>query len=563
MQFLTKKAAKTITSIFAVVVFAMGALTAQKKNLSNEIVVLYTNDVHCGIENNIGYAGFAAYKNECLKETPFVTVVDAGDAIQGEVTGAIDKGESIVKLMNAVGYDFAVFGNHEFDYGMDRLTQIVKKSKVQYLCCNLKYTGSKKNFLKNTIPFKIVKYDDIKVAYIGISTPYSIKSSTPTFFMEKDKYVFDFGTGNDGKDFIERVQNAIDAAKKDGADFVIAVAHLGIEDEPGFEVYTSHYLIKNTSGFDAVIDGHSHTVMACEKVLDKNGKEVLLSQTGTKFQNFGKLVINKEGKLSTELISSFDKKDEKVSLLISEIKVSNEKLLGKVLAKSDAKLDINDEDGIRKIRTRECAIGDLVADAFAFAGKTDIAFVNGGAIRKALPEGNVTYGDIFSIMPFGNMVCTAEVSGQAILDALEYAYRNTESVSKKDGKPAGENGGFLQVSGLKFDVNLEIPSCVKTDANGMFLSVAGERRVKHVQVLCGDLWTDLDCKAVYSVTSSDYLLKSQGDGNTMFKDSKITCDSFMFAYETIEKYLTEELKGKVKDKYNDSNNERINILGTK
>ena len=563
MQFLTKKAAKTITSIFAVVVFAMGALTAQKKNLSNEIVVLYTNDVHCGIENNIGYAGFAAYKNEYLKETPFVTVVDAGDAIQGGVEGAIDKGESIVKLMNAVGYDFAVFGNHEFDYGMDRLTQIVKKSKSQYLCCNLKYTGSKKNFLKNTIPFKIVKYDDIKVAYIGISTPYSIKSSTPTFFMEKDKYVYDFGTGNDGKDFIERVQNAIDAAKKDGADFVIAVAHLGIEDEPGFEVYTSHYLIKNTSGFDAVIDGHSHTVMACEKVLDKNGKEVLLSQTGTKFQNFGKLVINKEKKISSELISVYEKKDEKVVALISDIKVQNEKLLNRVLAESDAKLDINNKSGWRQIRNRECGIGDLVADSIAYAGGTDIAFVNGGAIRKALSEGNITYGDIFSVMPFGNAVCNAEVSGQTILDALEFSYRFVESESSDGKNSIGENGGFFQVSGLKFSVDPEVKSSVKVDSNGMFISVTGQRRVKDVKVLCGDLWTDIDPNAVYSVTSTDYILKSQGDGNTMFKNAKITCDSFMFAYETIEKYLTEELKGKVKDKYNDSNNERINILGTK
>lgn len=563
MKYFSGKVSKILTLAVALFAFNVSGIKAQDKNLSNDIVILYTNDVHCAIENNIGYAGFKAYKNECLEQTPFVTTVDAGDAIQGEVTGAIDKGESMVKLMNAVGYDFAVFGNHEFDYGMDRLTQIVKKSNAKYLCCNLKYTGSKKNFLKNTIPFKIVNYDDIKIAYIGISTPYSIKSSTPTFFMEKDIYVFDFGTANDGKDFIERVQNAIDAAKKDGADFVIAVAHLGIEDEPGFEAYTSVNMIKNTTGLDAVIDGHSHTVMACEKVLDKNGKEVLLSQTGTKFQNFGKLVINKEKKISTELISVYENKDEKVVALISDIKVQNEKLLNRVLAKSDAKLDINNEKGWRQIRNRECGIGDLVADSIAYAGGTDIAFVNGGAIRKALSEGNVTYGDIFSIMPFGNTVCTAEVSGQTILDALEFSYRFVESESSDGKNPIGENGGFFQVSGLRFSVDPKVKSSVKLDSNGMFVSVDGQRRVKDVKVLCGDLWTDIDPNAVYSVTSTDYILKSQGDGNTMFKNAKITCDSFMFAYETIEKYLTEELKGKVKDKYNDLNNERINIYETK
>ncbi|MBQ0162291.1 MAG: bifunctional metallophosphatase/5'-nucleotidase [Treponema sp.] len=561
MKNLLKNISKAFALFTILCAFCSAEVFAKGKKPSKDIVILYTNDVHCAVENNMGYAGLSAYKNECLKETPFVTLVDAGDAIQGEVIGAIDKGESIVKLMNAVGYDFAVYGNHEFDYGMDQLTELVKKSNAQYLCCNLKYEGNKKTFIEKTLPYKIVKYGNVKVAFIGVSTPYSIKTSTPTFFKEGDKYVYDFGTEKDGDEFIKRVQNAIDQAKKEGADYIIAISHLGPFEEPGFEKYSSVSLIKNTVGLNAVIDAHSHTVFECEKVLDKNGNAVPVTQTGTKFQNIGKLVINTKGELSTKLIYSYDEKDEKVVNLIADIKSQNEKLLGRVIATSDAKLDINNDNQIRQVRNRGCAIGNLVADSFAYAGKTQIAFTNAGGIRKALPEGDVTYGDALSIMPFGNMLCTAEVSGQTILDALEFAYRKVEkeTIDETGKKAVGEDGCFLQVAGLKFDVDPGIQSSVKLDEAGMFASVEGKRRVKNVKILCGDLWTDIDPDAVYAVTSIDYILKSQGDGYTMFKNAKVTCDSFMFAYESIANYITLELKGKVRDRYINNFENRINV----
>ena len=530
------------------VFFSCGSNLKNKK-LSNDIIVLYTNDVHCSVDSNIGYAGLAAYKNECLEKTPFVTTVDNGDAIQGEIIGDISKGSYIVDIMNAVGYDFAIFGNHEFDYGINTLSDLIDKSNAKYLCTNITYSGSGKSFLEKASPYEIVQYDDVKVAYIGVSTPYSIKSSTPAYFKEGNQFVYNFGTDGNGKEFYKRVQKSVNDAKKKGADFVILLSHLGIEEEPGCESYTVYNLIKNTDGIDAVLDAHSHSVVPVEQVKNKKGEDVILSQTGSRFSSFGKLTINTDKQLSTELVYKYEKKDPAVDQVISGIRKEINEELSKVVAQSDVYLDINSAHKTRLIRNREIPLGNLVADSIAYVMNTDIAFMNGGGIRRSLTDGKVTYGDVFGVLPFGNFLCTAEVTGQQIADALEFSVKNV-SAQTDDGRNAvGEFGGWLQVSGLHFEVDTSIPSPVVLDELGMFAGVEGKRRVQNIEILNYGIYEALDLNAVYKVASIQYIISENGDGYTMFKDAQNVMPASIVEHEAVVRYIKEYLKGNLKKRY--------------
>ncbi|MBR5157660.1 MAG: S-layer homology domain-containing protein [Clostridia bacterium] len=222
-----------------------------------EIAILYTNDVHCGIEDNIGYAGLAAYKKETEALYDYVTLADCGDAVQGDLVGTVSDGEYIVDIMNELDYDFAVLGNHEFDYGMEQLSSLIEKSNAQYLGCNISYTGKNKNLLEKVKPYKILEYGDTKVAFIGVTTPESYTKSTPTYFMEDGEYVYELERGNDGKDLYDNVQKYVDECENQGADYIIVLAHLGDAEESS--PYTSVELIEATDGIDVVLDGHSHS----------------------------------------------------------------------------------------------------------------------------------------------------------------------------------------------------------------------------------------------------------------------------------------------------------------
>ena len=189
------------------------AFAADEK--SNDIVILYTNDVHCAVDDNIGYAGLAAYKKEMQAAYNYVALVDCGDSVQGDVIGTLSKGEYLVDIMNEVGYDFASFGNHEFDYTLPQLQKLIDKAKYQYLCCNLTYTAKDGKGLTGYKAYEIKTYGDTKVAFVGIDTPESFTKSTPTYFQDANgNFVYSFAEGNKGADLYNKVQETVDAAKK-------------------------------------------------------------------------------------------------------------------------------------------------------------------------------------------------------------------------------------------------------------------------------------------------------------------------------------------------------------
>ncbi len=522
---------------------------------SDDIVVLYTNDVHCqvdpaankeGVQTNAGYTNVAAYKADMLDTHNYVTLVDCGDAIQGGPIGAMTKGEAIVTVMNTVGYDIATFGNHEFDYGMDQLAKLVESAHAQYISCNFTYTGEGTAKV-SADPYVIKDYGDTKVAFVGISTPESFTKSTPTYFQDENgNYVYSFAEGNNGQDLYDAVQKAVDDAKSAGADHVVAVAHTGTDESS--TPWTSNEVIANTTGIDVYLDGHSHSTIVGDKVANKDGEEVILTSTGTKLKNIGKLVIGAEG-ITTELVSaaSYTGTNEAASTEIAKVEDELNKTLTQVVAKSDVDLTTLDpETGKRAVRSAETNLGDLCADAYRVLYNTDIGFVNGGGIRADIKAGDITFEDIINVHPFSNEACVVKVSGQAILDALELS---------ASAYP-GENGGFLQVSGLCYDIDSKIPSSVVKDDKGAFVKVDGERRVFNVYLLndeTGKYDIPIDPEAVYTVASHNYMLLSGGDGYTMFKnDPQFEQDTTItprLDNKVLIDYIVEELGGVVGEEY--------------
>ncbi|MEG0639276.1 MAG: bifunctional UDP-sugar hydrolase/5'-nucleotidase [Clostridia bacterium] len=508
------------------------AALAETPTLSKDVVVLYTNDVHCGVDEALGYVGLASYRDKLLDEGNYVTLVDCGDAIQGEPIGTLSTGSYPIDLMNKVGYDVAIPGNHEFDYGMERFLELTKAASFPYVCANFVSVPENKPIFD---AYKILDYDGVKIAFVGITTPKTITSSTPAYFQDKDgKFIYGFQQDKDGKALYACVQAAVDAARAEGANYVVALAHLGISAETA--PWMSTDVILNTTGIDVMLDGHSHSVLPCEKVKNLDGKEVLLSSTGTKLHHIGELRIATDGTMTTSLLNWNDD----VATTIGDIQKSFEELVNQVVAKSDVDLTIMEpgsDPAVRLIRTAETNLGDLCADAYRVMSGADVAIVNGGGIRTNIKAGDVTFNDILKVHPYGNALCMVEASGQEILDALEMGARVVPE----------ENGGFLQVSGMTYEIHTYVPSSVKLDDNGMFVSVDGDYRVKNVKV--GD--ADLDLAKTYTLACHDYLLKNAGDGYTMFQDNPLLLDVVMLDNQVLINYITKSLGGVVGADYAD------------
>lgn len=562
-----------------------------------DIVVLYTNDVHCGVDDNIGYAGLALYKKEMLAQTPYVALVDGGDAIQGAPIGTLSDGGYLIDIMNKVGYDFAVPGNHEFDYGMPRFLELAEKLNCGYYSSNFMdlRTGS-----AVFAPYKMFTYGNTKVAFVGATTPESFTKSTPTYFQDGNgTYIYGFCEDESGKKLYTQIQASVDQAKAEGAEIVVLVGHLG--ENGTTDQWTSDNVIKNTAGIDAVIDGHSHEVYN-KYVKNKDGKDVLLTQTGTKLKNIGKLTIKTDGTMTSEMVTevpegvvtstytvkkgdslsriakrelgSYDRyreiynsnravlKDPNVLTVgsqliipaksavtadgkaidydtdrfIKAIQSQYNETLKTVIGRTDTELTINDPaTGNRAVRSGETNLGDLCADAYRVVLGADIGLSNGGGVRASIKPGNITYNDTLTVFPFGNMGCVAEVKGQQIKDALEMASKNYPK----------ESGGFLQVSGLTYTINSQTPSSVQVDEKGNFLKVNGAYRVSDIMV--GG--TPLDVNKTYTVASHNYMLKSGGDGMTMFKGSKIIRDEVITDVDLLSSYIRNQLGGNVGSDY--------------
>ncbi|WP_367568459.1 bifunctional UDP-sugar hydrolase/5'-nucleotidase [Lacrimispora sp.] len=591
---------KRFLSLWLVLLMVMSLTTGMSFSslaADQDIVVLYTNDVHCGVDDNIGYAGLSLYKKEMQAQTPYVTLIDAGDAIQGAPIGTLSDGGYLIDIMNQVGYDFAVPGNHEYDYGMPRFLELAGKLNCGYYSSNFMD-------LRTGAPvfeaYKMFTYGDTKVAFVGATTPESFTKSTPAYFQDENgNYIYGFCEDESGQKLYNRIQESVNSARAEGADYVVLVGHLG--ENGTTDRWTSDSVIKNTTGIDILIDGHSHEEYE-KYVKDKEGRDVLLTQAGTKLKSIGKLTLRTDGTITSELVSqvpagagtslytvkagdtlsriakrelgSYNRWEEiyaanrdkirtpdmlavgtqlvipgkstvtadgkaidyDTDRFIKAIQAQYNETLKVVIGHTDVELTVNDPaTGNRAVRSAETNLGDLCADAYRFVLGADIGLTNGGGVRASIKAGDITYNDTLTVFPFGNMGCVVEATGQQIKDALEMSSSNYPK----------ESGGFLQVSGLTYTIDGSKTSNVQVDEKGNFVKVNGAYRVSDIMV--GG--APLDVNKTYTVASHNYMLKSAGDGMTMFKGSKVTRDEVMTDVDVLSAYIRSNLGGNVGSDY--------------
>ena len=503
-----------------------------------DITILYTNDVHTYIDKQspkLTYAAIAALKKSYQDDGKNVLLVDAGDHVQGTAYGSMDEGATIIQLMNAAGYDAATPGNHEFDYGMDRAKELMADADYPYLSCNWV------NLPLNNRVLSDVKYFRIggrTIAFVGITTPETITKSTPAYFMDKNqkRYVYDILGGEDGQKLYSAVQKSINKARMI-ADYVIGLGHLGVD--PSSSPWTSKEVIEHTSGLDAFIDGHSHTVMECEWVKDLSGKAVALTQTGSYFANVGEMTIKADGSIATQLVPTYDGLDSAVAGIQTEWVSAVDDMLGEKIAVAETNFYISDPaTGKRRIRLGETNLGDFVADGiYSYFNEVeqlhcDVAIMNGGGIRADVDAGDWSFKTCKQVSPFGNVACLMSVTGKQIQDALEFAARFV-------GPDGQENGGFLHVAGATYEIHTDIPNTVQTDDKNVWIgSATGTPRVQNVKIYdkASGTYVPLDEGKTYALAGMNYTLRNLGDGFAMFDGAELIKDYVAEDYLVMSTY---------------------------
>ena len=522
-----------------VMVLSMTATVAAEETKSDDIVILYTNDVHTYIDKEISYDDIAALKADLETQYNNVILVDAGDHAQGTAYGSMDKGATIIKLMNAAGYDLATLGNHEFDYGMTGCQNIVSWADYTYVSCNFYNEAAGVRGTNVLDSYKIFDCGK-KVAFVGITTPESFTKSTPAYFQDGNgNYIYGIAGGTDGADLYADVQTAVDAAKAEGADIVIALGHLG--DDPASKPWTSEETIANVSGLDAFIDGHSHSTVAGKNVTDEAGKAVLLTQTGEYFDAIGKMVIDAEtGAITTELLSvdavSGLTPDAEVKAIKDVWMTEIDTQLGTVIGSTSLTFDNYDANGGRLVRKQETNTGDFCADALYYLFDNmdmdvDVAIMNGGGVRNKAITGDISYKVCKEIHTFGNVACLQTITGQQLLDALEWGAKDVGTA---------ENGGFLHVSGITYKIDSTIASTVQKDDKGVWTGApTGEYRVHDVKVFnkATNAWEDLNLSAKYNLAGYNYTLRDLGDGFAMFDGAVNVLDYVSEDYMVLANYV--------------------------
>ena len=530
--------------LFSIPVFADEV--DEEEGLTKDVVILFTSDVHCGVDQGFGYVGLKRVRDYYEDAGCYTLLVDDGDSIQGEPLGTLTKGAANIELMNELKYDIAIPGNHEFDYGMDRFLELTEKADFPYISCNFNKEGE-----LVFEPWIMKEFDGVKIAFIGVTTPVTLTTSTPTYFQDENgNFIYGFCQDDTGEALYEAVQTSIDEAQAEGADYVIVMGHLGNEAE--CEPWNYADVISNTSGIDVLLDGHSHD---SDQVImqDKDGRDVIRTACGTKLSGIGVVTISAEdGGITSDLLTWTNDVPAPELLGISNVMEQAvmkavealDEQLSKVIATSTEDLSITDPEAvdangfpIRIVRRMETNIGDLCADAYLQQSGADVAIVNGGGIRVSLPEGEITYKDVLSVHPFGNEMCVIAVTGQQLLDALEWGTRAVP----------GELGGFPQVAGMSYEIHTYLDSSCGEDENGMFTGVEGEYRVKNVMV-GGE---PLDLEKIYTVAGTNYMLKNHGDGYTMFDGGELLQDSVKLDNQVLMDYISEALGGVIGEQYAD------------
>ena len=472
------------------------------------IVILYENDVHCAID---GYAKMAGLR-DAISDTAFVAVVSSGDYLQGGNVGAISRGGYIVDIMRHIHYDALTLGNHEFDYGVPQQTELMLPFNAPVLCVNL----FDKDGHRVYAPYVIKAYGDRKVAFVGVVTGETEKSEAYAFRADGQQ-LYSLHTSQ----IVTLVQQAVDEVRAKGADYVILLSHVG--EDPVEGCPTSHDVAAATSGIDVVLDGHTHNVIPCDTVLNRNGKPVYITQTGYQFANVGKLVLMRNGHITLELIPTkqIPYTDAEVARVTDSIHALAVAVTGKVVFYSDYKLVAENEKGEYEVRMAETNAGDLLADALRHYVDAEMGFANGGCIRNDIAAGEVTYAQVIDMLPYENHIVKIEATGAQVLEMLKQC----------TGELPAESGDFPQASGIRYTIH------------------TADHTITDVEVQQADgSYKPLDPAATYTIGTMDYCAFNGGFHN-VFANCKVLLSSLAYYRDALAPYIEEVCKGTLPPAY--------------
>ena len=460
----------------------------EKTDLTGYTVVIHTNDTHGRAvpDESSGYMGFtsvSALKKLYEERGAEVILMDAGDTLHGLPIATLDKGVSIVNIMNLAGYDAMVPGNHDFNYGYDHLKTLEKLMEYDLISANTVDSDTGNNLFDEST---IIEKNGIKYGVFGLTTPETAYKTNP-------KNV----EGITFENPIVVAEEEVAKLKQEGAEIIIALTHIGLDTSSEF---TTTKIAEQVDGIDLIVDGHSHTMLT-EGL--KVGDTLIVS-TGEYIKNIGVVLIDKQGNMTPSLITpeQFKGTDVVVDEYTAQVVSEQDKILSEKVGETAVDL-VGERDFVR---TGETNLGDFVTDAFRDATGADIAITNGGGIRASIQTGAITRKDLVTVFPFGNYVVTKEITGQALKDALEVGVASyPESL-----------GGFPQVSGVTFQIDTTKPA----GSRAVNIKVNGSK---------------LNLKATYTMATNDFMAAG-GDNYTMFGEFP-TLNEYNAMEEIIMNYI--------------------------
>jgi len=478
-------------ALFLVLLLAIAGCSSLPKVADTTLIVAHTNDTHGRIpEGKYDGMGFAKISSEVKNlESKYdnVLLLDAGDAFHGTTLVTLSEGEAAVKIMNAVGYDAMTPGNHDFNYGKDRLIELAAMADFPIVCANVVDTATGETIFD---PYVILDMNGLKVGIFGLTTDETLYKTHP-------KNV-------EGLTFRDPVEVSAEMVKKlrKKVHILIALGHLGVDEETS---NTSELVMSQVEGIDLFVDGHSHTEMA-EGIAVGSG---LIVQSGYYDMNLGEVTLNysmdsgvaAKAKLFTKKDAETVTPDPAVLALIDSVSKENEKITMQVVGHTDVLLD-GERD---HVRTGPTNLGDMICAALIDVTGADISLQNGGGIRTSIEPGEVTKGEIISVLPFGNTVTVLEISGKGVIEMIENGVKDYPNSS----------GAFCHVGGLTYKMDESKP--------------AGSRVT---EVLIGG--KPVEQSKMYSLATNDFLAAG-GDQYVMLNGLKVlaeygTLDDILVAY---------------------------------
>lgn len=491
-QGIMKKQLLAMIMATVLVLSAMGGVFSfAQEDQATIITVLHTNDIHGRVEaadaDGMGYAKMATLIKEARATNPNTLLLDGGDTLHGLPIATMVEGESIIEIMNRLGFDAMAAGNHDFNYGQERLVELAGMAEFPILAANV-YKEDGSRLLQSHI---IKEMNGIKVAIFGLATPETLFKSHPKGVV-----------GLSFKDPVESAKEMV-ALLKEEADVIIAIGHLGIDQE---SVDTSIKVAENVEGIHLFVDGHSHTVLETGMVVG----DTLIVSAGEYSKYLGVVdlkvkdgvVVEKTARLISKEEVAEVEADGETGDLITTIKGAQDAILNQVIGKTEVPLE-----GERQVvRKGESNLGNLLTDAFLEVTGADIAMTNGGGIRASMAQGDLTRGDIVKAFPFGNIIETVRIKGSAVKAMLELG---------TDAYPELK-GGFPHVAGMTYTIDLNKP--------------VGDRIV---DILVGG--QPLDMEKEYILATNDFLAAG-GDGYTMLAEAP-SVRTYMAMDEALLEYI--------------------------